>query len=77
MKIIKFLVFNFLFLLLSYNSLAQDYFYSNDNILQDISAHSGTALAVADMNGDLLDDLIFTDGIRLVCIAYQNINNKA
>jgi outer membrane protein assembly factor BamB len=77
MKILKFLIFSFLLLTMNYSSLAQADFYRNDDILKDIQAHSGTALAVADMNGDLLDDLIFTDGVRLVIIAYQNINDKA
>ncbi len=53
---------------------AQQAFVRQDNLIAEMDAYSGVTIAIADMNGDLLDDIVFNDG-RDIYVAYQNINN--
>lgn len=56
---------------------SQNFFKRADFILADEDTYSGVSLATADMNGDYIDDIIFTDGSRSIVIAYQNVNGEA
>ncbi len=54
--------------------MAQSAFYRADHLMPKQWLHSGSSIAVCDMNGDLLDDLVLASKGWLL-IAYQNSNN--
>ncbi|NNE29217.1 MAG: T9SS type A sorting domain-containing protein [Saprospiraceae bacterium] len=60
-----------LFSLIFSLSFAQVSFINSNSLLVDSDNHSGVAIAVADMNGDRLDDIVrLLDGVQ-ICIEYQ------
>ncbi len=57
--------------LLGYSATAQTAFVKSNSILQEKDQHSAVPVAVADMNGDGLDDIVTLDDGHILFIQYQ------
>jgi hypothetical protein len=57
--------------LLSISALAQTNFLNRNDLLREHDIHSGVPVAVADMNGDGLDDIVALDNGTRLYIQYQ------
>ncbi|HEX5111673.1 MAG TPA: FG-GAP-like repeat-containing protein, partial [Saprospiraceae bacterium] len=61
----------FLAFLFSFSSLAQTVFIHSNSLLQEKDQHSGVPVAVTDMNGDGLDDIVTLDLGHILYVQYQ------
>ncbi len=52
-------------------TFGQTQFINRNDLLQEKDVHSGVPVAIADMNGDGLDDLVTLDGGEVLIIQYQ------
>lgn len=59
------------FFLLAFNSYAQVTFSNRNDLLSEKDVHSAVPVAVADMNGDGLDDIVTLQRGRILTVQYQ------
>ncbi|HUR30174.1 MAG TPA: VCBS repeat-containing protein, partial [Saprospiraceae bacterium] len=59
------------FFLLAFNLQAQVLFSNRNDLLSEKDVHSAVPVAIADMNGDGLDDIVTLQRGRIITVQYQ------
>lgn len=55
----------------SFSAIAQTHFSNGNDLLRERDIHSGVPVAIADMNGDGMDDIVALDGGTRLYVQYQ------